>query len=66
MKCMICDIGEVVEKEEKNYKTQVAGMEMTLPEAIVGTCDTCGAVNYAFRKDVWLKAKKGETLRDNP
>jgi len=30
----------------------VLGQELTIPEAIVGRCDTCGAVNYAFRKEV--------------
>ncbi|KKL91530.1 hypothetical protein LCGC14_1893780 [marine sediment metagenome] len=51
MKCQICEKGEVVETEERNYKMMVLGQEMTLPEAIVGRCDTCGAVNYAFRKE---------------
>jgi len=50
MKCQICVLGEVVEKEEKNHKTTVLGQELTIPEAIVGRCDTCGTVNYAFRK----------------
>ena len=52
MKCQICDKGEVVETEEKNHKTMVLGQEMTIPEAIVGRCDTCGAVNYALKKEV--------------
>ncbi|MBA7678886.1 hypothetical protein ES703_87165 [subsurface metagenome] len=52
MKCQICDKGEVVEKEEKNHKAMVLGQELTIPEAIVGRCDTCGAVNYAFRKEI--------------
>ncbi|GAG62241.1 unnamed protein product [marine sediment metagenome] len=55
---MICGEGKVVEKEVKNYETNVAGTKMTLPEAIVGTCDSCGVVNYAFRKDAWLKAQE--------
>jgi len=49
--CMICGKGKVVEKEEKNHVTYVAGIKMVLPEAIVGRCDTCGAVNYALRKE---------------
>ena len=52
MKCQICDKGEVVETEEKNHKTIVRGQELTIPEAIVGRCDTCGSVNYALRKEV--------------
>ncbi len=50
MKCQICDEGEVVETEEKNHKTMLLGQELTIPEALVGRCDTCGAVNYAIRK----------------
>lgn len=57
-KCMICGEGEIVEKEEKDYVTQVAGIRVMLPEAIVGTCNKCGAVNYALRKDVWLQGQK--------
>jgi len=55
--CTICGKGKVVEKEVENHVRYVVGIEMVLPEAIIGTCDTCGAVNYAFRKDVWLKQK---------
>ncbi len=64
MKCQICDKGEVVETEETDYKTTILSFagpagtwlepgsrqEMTIPKALVGRCDTCGAVNYAFRK----------------
>ncbi|KKK75831.1 hypothetical protein LCGC14_2869810 [marine sediment metagenome] len=50
MKCQICEKGEVIETEETNHKTTVLGQEMTIPKALVGRCDTCGAVNYAFRK----------------
>ena len=53
-KCIICGEGEVVEKGEKNYETTVHGMKMRLPVAIVGTCNKCASVNYAFNKDVWL------------
>ncbi|KKM98786.1 hypothetical protein LCGC14_1154380 [marine sediment metagenome] len=57
MKCQLCDKGEVVETEERNHKTMVLGREMTIPEAIVGRCDTCGAVNYALsRKEVFEEA----------
>lgn len=50
-KCMICGEGKIVDKEERDYETTVAGMKMVLDVAIVGTCDKCGMVNYAFRKD---------------
>jgi len=50
--CQICDNGEVVETEEKNHKIILLGQELTIPEAIVGRCGTCGSVNYAFRKEV--------------
>ena len=52
MGCQFCVMGKVVETEEKNHKTTVFGQELTIPEAIVGRCDTCGSVNYAFRKEV--------------
>ncbi len=52
MKCQICGKGKVFETEEKNHKTIVLGQELTIPEAIVGRCDTCGSVNYALRKEV--------------
>ncbi|MBA7711846.1 hypothetical protein ES703_120813 [subsurface metagenome] len=64
MKCQICDKGEVVEKEEKNHKTMVLGQELTIPEAIVGRCDTCGAVNYALRKDVVKGGSREVSYRD--
>ncbi len=52
MECQICGRGKVVETEKKNHKTFVLGQELTIPEAIVGRCDTCGFVNYALRKEV--------------
>ena len=64
MKCQICDKGEVVETEEKNHKTMVLGQELTLPEAIVGRCDKCGAVNYALRKDVVKGGSREVSYRD--
>ncbi len=57
-KCMICSEGEIVETEEKDYVTSVAGIRMMIPEAIVGRCNKCGAVNYALRKDVLQQAEK--------
>lgn len=51
-KCELCGKGAVVEKEGKNHTAIVAGVKMTIPEAIVGRCDTCGQINYAFRKGV--------------
>ena len=54
MKCQICGKGDVVEEEEKNHKTMVLGQELIIPEAVVGRCYTCGAVNYAFRKEAKL------------
>lgn len=48
-KCQLCDEGEVVVAEVKNFETTVAGIKMTLPVAVVGTCNRCGSVNYAFR-----------------
>lgn len=60
MKCMICDKGTVVETEEKNHKTEVLGQEITIPEAVVGRCDTCHQINYAFRKEVFQGDKDAE------
>jgi hypothetical protein len=51
--CMICGEGEITEKEEKDYVTYVHGIKMLLPVAIVGTCNKCGVVNYAIRKDIY-------------
>jgi hypothetical protein len=51
-KCLICGKGNIVETEEKDFKTEVFGQTMTLPVAIVGRCDTCKAINYALRKEV--------------
>jgi len=64
MKCQICDEGEVVETEEKNHKTMVLGQELTIPEAIVGRCDKCGTVNYAFRKEVMEEGNHEVSHRD--
>lgn len=50
-KCMICGEGEIVETEERDHVTQVFGIRMVLPVAIVGRCNKCGAINYAIRKD---------------
>jgi hypothetical protein len=52
MKCAFCGRGNVIESVEKNHETTVAGVKMTFPEAIVGRCDTCKQVNFAFRKEV--------------
>lgn len=51
-KCTICGEGDVVQTEEKNHETMVVGQKMIIPVAIVGTCNKCGQVNYALRKDV--------------
>lgn len=58
--CVLCGKGTVVETEEKNHTAIVAGAKMTIPEAIVGRCDTCGQVNYAFRKGVMHLEEKDE------
>ncbi len=52
MECQFCVMGKVVETEEKNHVTVVLGQELIITEALVGRCDTCGSVNYAFRKEV--------------
>jgi len=61
--CQICGKGKVVETKEKNHKTMVLGQELTIPEAIVGRCDTCGTVNYALRKAV-MKGEENDQGRN--
>lgn len=51
-KCSICGEGDVIQTEEKNHETMVLGQKVVIPDAIVGTCNKCGKVNYAMRKEV--------------
>lgn len=51
-RCVMCEKGKVVEREEKNHETFVAGQKVVIPEAVVGVCDSCGKVNYAFNKAI--------------
>lgn len=46
-KCEECLEGVVRDVEKKNYKVTVDDVEFYVPNAVIGVCDHCGAVNYA-------------------
>lgn len=58
-KCVFCGEIAVVEKEEKDYRSSILDKGVVLPEAIVGTCNKCGKVNFALLKDPpgWIQYK---------
>lgn len=45
-KCQECHEGTVLEKTIQNYQTRFDRVPFTVPEAIIGICDKCGAEHH--------------------
>lgn len=45
--CQECGQGTVKEKRIKNCRTRIKGYPFTVPEAIIGICDSCKAEHFA-------------------
>lgn len=49
-KCQECHEGTVRETTVKGYQTRFDRVPFTVPEAIIGVCDKCGAYSYDARE----------------
>jgi len=55
-KCEDCGKGIVRTETKKDYVVKVEGDDFKVPEAIIGVCDKCGAINYSGKEvERWKK-----------
>ncbi len=45
--CQECGKGKVVRRVFDLYKTKIQGLDFTVPNAVVGVCDVCGAEHFS-------------------
>ena len=49
-RCEECGRGTVRETRRKDFQVPFDGIPFVVPEAIIGVCDVCGAINYHGRE----------------
>jgi|GEM_PF-2171511 len=49
-KCEECEEGTIRTTVKENFTTKIEGDEFIVPEATIGVCDNCGAINYSGKE----------------